>query len=113
MEKRVFDRVGEAMYHKKLENGLNVFVFPKPDFQKGYAFFAANYGGMDMRFYLDGEQHDTHYDPVGKYRGVDLDAGIGFSVFKKVYFGFGYNAILGKKITPFFTNLNISIGVVI
>jgi len=44
---------------------------------------------------------------------VDLDAGIGFSVFKKVYFGFGYNAILGKKITPFFTNLNISIGVVI
>ena len=59
MEKRVFDRVGEAMYHKKLENGLNVFVFPKPDFQKGYAFFAANYGGMDMRFCLDGTWHDT------------------------------------------------------
>ena len=59
MEKLEFARVGETMYHEKLENGLNVFVFPKPDFQKGYAFFATNYGGMDMRFCLGGEWHDT------------------------------------------------------
>lgn len=59
MEKIKFSRVGEEMYHEKLENGLNVFVFPKPGFQKGYAFFATNYGGMDMRFCLDGEWHDT------------------------------------------------------
>ena len=59
MEKLEFARVGESMYHEKLENGLNVFVFPKPEFQKGYAFFAANYGGMDMRFCLGGEWHST------------------------------------------------------
>lgn len=59
MEKLEFAKVGETMYHEKLENGLNVFVFPKPDFQKGYAFFAANYGGMDMRFCLNGQWHDT------------------------------------------------------
>ena len=59
MEKLEFARVGETMYHEKLENGLNVFVFPKPDFQKGYAFFATNYGGMDMRFCLDGVWHST------------------------------------------------------
>ena len=59
MEKLEFAKVGETMYHEKLENGLNVFVFPKPDFQKGYAFFAANYGGMDMRFCLNGEWHST------------------------------------------------------
>ena len=59
MEKIKFPRVGEEMYHEKLENGLNVFVFPKKGFQKGYAFFATNYGGMDMRFCLDGEWHDT------------------------------------------------------
>lgn len=59
MEKLEFARVGETMYHEKLENGLNVFVFPKPEFQKGYAFFATNYGGMDMRFCLDGVWHDT------------------------------------------------------
>ncbi len=59
MEKLEFAKVGETMYREKLENGLNVFVFPKPEFQKGYAFFAANYGGMDMRFCLDGEWHST------------------------------------------------------
>lgn len=59
MEKLEFAKVGETMYHEKLENGLNVFVFPKPDFQKGYAFFATNYGGMDMRFCLNGEWHST------------------------------------------------------
>ena len=59
MEKLEFARVGETMYHEKLANGLNVFVFPKPEFQKGYAFFATNYGGMDMRFCLNGEWHDT------------------------------------------------------
>ena len=59
MEKLEFARVGETMYHGKLENGLHVFVFPKPEFQKGYAFFATNYGGMDMRFCLDGVWHST------------------------------------------------------
>ena len=34
MEKIKFPRVGEEMYHEKLENGLNVFVFPKAGFQK-------------------------------------------------------------------------------
>ena len=59
MKRLEFARVGEAMLHEKLENGLNVFVFPKPEFQKGYAFFATNYGGMDMRFCLNGQWHDT------------------------------------------------------
>lgn len=59
MERLQFPQVGEEMAHEVLENGLNVFVFPKPGFQKGYAFFATNYGGMDMRFCLDGEWHDT------------------------------------------------------
>ena len=59
MEKLEFARARETMAHEKLENGLHVFVFPKPEFQKGYAFFTTNYGGMDMRFRLDGEWHDT------------------------------------------------------
>ncbi len=59
MEEMEFARVGERMFREKLENGLTVFVFPKPGYQKTYAFFAANYGGMDVRFCLDGEWHDT------------------------------------------------------
>ena len=59
MQERNFSRIGEKLYHEVLENGLNVFVIPKPEYQKSYAFFATNYGGMDMRFQLDGEWHDT------------------------------------------------------
>jgi len=59
MEQMEFARVGERMFREKLENGLTVFVFPKPGYQKGYAFFATSYGGMDVRFCLDGEWHDT------------------------------------------------------
>lgn len=59
MQQQNFSRIGETMYHQVLENGLNIFVIPKPEFQKSYAFFATNYGGMDMRFQLDGQWHDT------------------------------------------------------
>ena len=59
MEQIRFERIGEEMFHQILDNGLNVFVFPKPEFQKKYAFFATNYGGMDLRFQLDGTWHDT------------------------------------------------------
>lgn len=54
-----YPRIGERLYHKVLPNGLNVFVCPKPEHAKSYAFFATNYGGMDTRFCLDGQWHDT------------------------------------------------------
>ena len=54
MEEKRYDRVGEKLFHMVLDNGLSIYVAPKPDFQKSYAFFATNYGGMDMRFRLDG-----------------------------------------------------------
>lgn len=59
MEKLDFPRIGERMCHQVLDNGLHVFVALKPGFQKSYAFFAANYGGMDMKFKLDGQDMDT------------------------------------------------------
>ena len=46
MEQIRFERIGEEMFHQVLDNGLNVFVFPKPEFQKKYAFFATNSGWM-------------------------------------------------------------------
>lgn len=59
MEKKQYPRVGETLYHEVLENGLHIYVDPKPEFGKYYAFFATNYGGMDVRFQLDGQWHDT------------------------------------------------------
>ncbi len=59
MEEKRYERVGESLFHTVLNNGLHIFVAPKPGFQKNYAFFATNYGGMDMRFLLDGQWLDT------------------------------------------------------
>ena len=54
-----YSRIGESVYHEVLENGLHIYVFPKPEHAKSYAFFATNYGGMDKQFELDGVKHDT------------------------------------------------------
>ena len=62
MIKHTYERIGETLYEETLENGLRVYVFPKPDFGKCYAFFATRYGGMDTRFQLNGEWLDT---PMG------------------------------------------------
>lgn len=59
MLSKEYPRLGEKMYHAMLENGLHVYVDVKPGFQKSFAFFATNYGGIDMRFHLNGQWHDT------------------------------------------------------
>ena len=59
MVKKEYPRIGESLYHGELVNSLHVYVDVKPEFSKIYAFFATNYGGMDMRFQLNGEWHDT------------------------------------------------------
>ena len=59
MNSTEYPRLGERVFHTQLENGLHIYVDQKKDFQKSYAFFATNYGGIDMRFQLDGVWQDT------------------------------------------------------
>lgn len=59
MEQTNYARVGEKLYHEVLPNGLHIYVDPKPEFGKYFAFFATSYGGMDVGFRLDGQRHDT------------------------------------------------------
>ena len=59
MEEKQYARVGERVIQAQLDNGLRIYVALKPGFQKNYAFFATNYGSMDMRFKLDGQWLDT------------------------------------------------------
>ena len=54
-----YPRLGEKIYRHRLSNGLEVVVASKPRHARSYAFFATNYGGMDMRFQLDGKWWDT------------------------------------------------------
>lgn len=49
----------ETVLEKTLPNGLKIFIVPKPQHRKKYAFFATRYGGMDMQFIRNGEKCDT------------------------------------------------------
>ena len=76
-EKTVYPRIGEEVIRTTLENGLPVFVVPKKDYRRKYAMFATHYGGMDMRFQLNGQWLDT---PAGiahylEHKMFDTEAG--------------------------------------
>ncbi len=57
MNERIFPNLGERVYEETLPNGLRIKVVPKRGFARSYAFFATNYGSMDTRFRLDGEDY--------------------------------------------------------
>ncbi len=59
MKKTDFPAIGESLYTSVLPNGLPIFVIPKPGYRKSYAVFAANYGGADRCFTLEGTPVET------------------------------------------------------
>lgn len=102
MTVKEYPRIGERVYHQVLENGLNVFVFPKPDHCKSYAFFATNYGGMDMRFKLAGQWHDT---PAGVAHFLEhkmFDTEDGNALQDLAANGASPNAFTGSAITGYY-----------
>ncbi len=50
MEKLDYPKMQETLWHEKLDNGLEVFLLPKPGFTKTYATFTTRYGSIDNRF---------------------------------------------------------------
>lgn len=52
------ERLQETVLHTQLEEGLGVFVMPKPGFHKRYAVFSTNYGSIDSEFRRAGEEQD-------------------------------------------------------
>ncbi|MFC3882328.1 EF-P 5-aminopentanol modification-associated protein YfmH [Bacillus songklensis] len=50
MEKIPFSQLKEELYHEKLPNGLEVYILPKPEFNKAYATFTTKYGSIDNKF---------------------------------------------------------------
>lgn len=50
MEKMEYPKLQETIWHEKLDNGLDVFLLPKPGFTKTYATFTTRYGSIDNRF---------------------------------------------------------------
>lgn len=60
MESTSFEHVGETVFSKKLDNGLQVVILPKPEFNKTFATFTTNYGSIDNQFVPIGQKEKAH-----------------------------------------------------
>ena len=72
-----YPRIDETVTFRRLKNGLPAYVVHKPGYTRKYAMFATRYGGMDMRFQLNGQWLDT---PAGiahylEHKMFDTEAG--------------------------------------
>lgn len=52
-------RLNEVLYKGVHKSGLTVYVLPKKEHSKSYAAFATNYGSIDYRFIIPGENEYT------------------------------------------------------
>ena len=50
------DKVGEATYTEKLENGLEVVIIPKKGLRKKYVIWATHFGSVDNKFVIPGTE---------------------------------------------------------
>ncbi|PPA72002.1 EF-P 5-aminopentanol modification-associated protein YfmH [Jeotgalibacillus proteolyticus] len=74
MEKKKYDQLQEELYFEKLENGLSVYVLPKPEFSKTYATFTTKYGSID-----------DHFIPLGESKLVKVPDGIAHFLEHKMF----------------------------
>ncbi|MDZ5711784.1 EF-P 5-aminopentanol modification-associated protein YfmH [Jeotgalibacillus haloalkalitolerans] len=59
MRKKVFSQLEEEIYMETMDNGLQVCILPKKDFNKTFATFTTKYGSIDNRFIPLGEDDFT------------------------------------------------------
>lgn len=52
-----YQRLGQEIIQETLPNGLRIYLAPRTGFSKKYAFFATDYGSIDTKFMLDGQEY--------------------------------------------------------
>lgn len=67
MRKEEFTQLHETVYHEKLENGLEVYIVPKPTFSKTYATFTTRYGSIDNEFQIQGQDRIKVPDGIAHF----------------------------------------------
>lgn len=74
MEKIYFETLKETLYHEKMDNGLEVYLLPKPGFEKTYGLFSTRFGAIDTRFV-----------PIGQEQMIKLEDGIAHFLEHKMF----------------------------
>lgn len=74
MKVQQFDQLQEKVYHHRLDNGLQLYILPKNGFNKTFATFTTNYGGID-----------NHFKPLGQKDWLKVPDGIAHFLEHKVF----------------------------
>jgi predicted Zn-dependent peptidase len=74
MKEITLQQINEKLFHKKLANGLDVFLLPRKEMEKTYAIFTAKYGSIDQTF-----------TPLGKNEYVTVPDGIAHFLEHKMF----------------------------
>ena len=61
MTKKYYENIDETLYFEKLDNGLEVYVVKKDDYDKTYGIITTEYGGLDNRFIPYGKNEYVEY----------------------------------------------------
>ena len=74
MEKIYFETLKETLYHEKMDNGLEVYLLPKPGFEKTYGLFSTRFVAIDTRFV-----------PIGQEQMIKVEDGIAHFLEHKMF----------------------------
>ncbi|EEQ80092.1 EF-P 5-aminopentanol modification-associated protein YfmH [Staphylococcus warneri] len=74
MKQHYYDVIDETVYEHELQNGLRLFVIPKPGFQKTFVTYTTQFGSLDSRF-----------KPLGKEDFVTVPDGVAHFLEHKLF----------------------------
>lgn len=74
MHKQTYEELKETIYSTKLDNGLTVFLLPRPEMAKTYGLFSTNYGSIDLTF-----------SPIGQTEKVTVPEGVAHFLEHKLF----------------------------
>ncbi|MDF2927256.1 MAG: zinc protease [Paenibacillaceae bacterium] len=131
MDAMKVEHLKETIYAEKLPNGLQVYILPKPGFQKTYATFSTKYGSIDNHFQVaeqaavkvpDGIAHFLEHkmfeepegDVFAKFASNGASANA-FTSFDRTVYLFSATEHLADNLTtlidfvqnPYFTDANV------
>ncbi|MCT2534589.1 insulinase family protein [Aquibacillus koreensis] len=74
MNKKTYEQLKENLYSEQLDNGLSVFLLPKPEMSKTYGIFSTDYGSIDNTFV-----------PIGQTEPITVPDGIAHFLEHKLF----------------------------
>ncbi|KLU54051.1 zinc protease [Paenibacillus sp. VT-400] len=67
MESIRYEHLQETLYYEVMDNGMHVYILPKPGFQKTYATFATKYGSVDNHFQVERQEEVKVPDGIAHF----------------------------------------------